>query len=305
MLTAAVVFGFALVVTYFRITNASETAVVVASPPTAVPTLAPSSVPPSSSPLPSPHRHRHHSPTPSDNAATDLTGDVAPTGNLPGWNVVYSQNFTGDSLPSGWGPYSGEPGGDPFGYWDPSNVSVSDGELHLRTTPNDDPNRSGTSSTGGVAFFGKPQTYGMYLVRMKGDYEPNLEISDVALLWPQDNSWPPEIDFYEDHGGVRNGFDATVHPGTNNDDCCVVHTQFSVDGTEWHTYGVAWTPDTITYTVDGTPIGSVNRGDIAAPGEWPSTNMILALQSDNLGPAQPAGSIETMTVKWVAEYAQG
>ena len=31
--------------------------------------------------------------------------------------------------------------------------------------------------------------------------------------------------------------------------------------------------------------------------------MNLALQSENLGPAQPSQSIETLTVAWVAEYA--
>ena len=112
------------------------------------------------------------------------SGVPVPTGNLPGWQLTYSQDFSGTSLPPGWGTYSGEPGGDSYGYWDPADVSVSNGELHLSTTPNDDPQSSNTASTGGASFYGNPQTYGMYLVRMKGDYEPGLQISDIALLWP-------------------------------------------------------------------------------------------------------------------------
>jgi beta-glucanase (GH16 family) len=237
-------------------------------------------------------------------SATDLSGGVAPTGNLPGWRLVYSQNFTGHSLPAGWGAYSGEPGGDPYGYWNPANVTVGNGGLHFGMKPNNDPLRSGAYSTGGVAFTGHPLTYGMYLVRMKGDYEPGLKISDIALLWPHGNAWPPEIDFYEDSGGTRSSFIATVHPGPNGDDCCTVIRYQRIDSTKWHTYGVAWTSTTIIYTIDGHPWGrAIKKGDISSPGKWPSINMDLALQSQNLGPAQPARPIETMTVKWVAEYA--
>jgi len=307
MLIGSVLLGFSLVVGYFVMTDAPRTVVLASqqAPPPVPPILPPSTVENLRPKRHIPSAPRRHSATPSDSAATDLTGDVAPTGNLPGWSLVYSQNFTGNSLPNGWGAYSGEPGGDSFGYWDPDNVTVSNGELHFGVTPNDDPMRSNTYSTGGVAFSGEAQTYGMYLVRMKGDYEPVLEISNIALLWPADNSWPPEIDFYEDGGGTRDSFKANLHPGADGDDCCIIHQPTSANGAAWHTYGVAWTPETITYTIDGKPWASVSRQDIAAPGEWPSTNMYLALQSQNLGPAQPAGRIETMTVEWVAEYARG
>jgi glycosyl hydrolase family 16 len=232
------------------------------------------------------------------------SGVPVPTGNLPGWQLTYSQDFSGTSLPPGWGAYSGEPGGDPYGYWDSANVSVSNGELHLSTTPNDDPQSSNTASTGGVAFSGNPQEYGMYLVRMRGDYEPGLQISDIALLWPADgNSWPPEMDFFEDEGGSRSGFTASLHPGPDGDDCCVVRNTLANAATQWHTYGIIWTPTSITYTIDGRAWGVVQSSQVSGPGEWPSIPMNLDLQSQNLGPAQPNGSIETMTVAWVAEYA--
>ena len=232
------------------------------------------------------------------------SGVAVPAGNLPGWQLTYSQDFSGTTLPPGWGAYSGEPGGDPYGYWDSANVSVSNGELHLRTTPNDDPQSSNTSSTGGVAFSGNPQEYGMYLVRMKGDYEPGLQISDIALLWPADgNTWPPEMDFFEDGGGSRSGFTASLHPGPDGDDCCVVRNTLANAATQWHTYGIIWTPSSITYTIDGRPWGVSQSSQVSGPGEWPSIPMNLDLQSQNLGSAQPNGSIETMTVAWVAEYA--
>jgi len=234
----------------------------------------------------------------------DPSGVPVPAGNLPGWRLTYSQDFGGSTMPTGWGAYTGEPGGDPYGYWDPANVSVSNGELHLRTTANDDPQMANASSTGGVGFYGNPQVYGMYLVRMKGDYEPGLQISNILLLWPTDNNvWPPEIDFYEDEGGSRNGFAAALHPGPDGDDCCVINNSFAVSATQWHTYGIMWTPTSITYTIDGRPAGVVQESQLSPPAQWPNIPMNLDLQSQNLGSAQPNGSVETMTVAWIAEYA--
>ena len=143
----------------------------------------------------------------------------------------------------------------------------------------------------------------MYLVRMKSDYEPGLQISNILLLWPADNNvWPPEIDFYEDAGGSRSSYTASLHPGPNGNDCCVVRRVLTNAATQWHTYGVMWTPSSITYTIDGKVWGSVQQSDVSDPGQWPNISMNLDLQSQNLGSDQPSGSIETMTVAWVAEY---
>jgi beta-glucanase (GH16 family) len=234
---------------------------------------------------------------PSAGSSLGAASTESPPGSTPGWQLVYSQDFSGSTLPPDWGAYKGQPGGDPYGQWDPADVVVSGGALHLLATPDG----SGGYSTGGVMFYGNPQTYGMYLVRMKGDYEPGLQISDVALLWPNSSVWPPEIDFYEDQGGTRASYLATVHPGPSGDNSDQVHDAVDSDGTQWHTYGVQWTPTSITFTIDGQPAGAaVLSSGLPA---WPNIPMNLALQSQNVGPAQPGQSIETMTVAWVAEYA--
>ena len=89
-----------------------------------------------------------------------------------------------------------------------------------------------------------------------------------------------------------------------NSSCCVVPspTQNS-DGTTWHTYGVQWTPTSMTYTIDGRVWASVSRGSLGSPDQWPTIPMNLTLQSQNQASAQPSGTIDTMTVAWVAEYA--
>jgi Glycosyl hydrolases family 16 len=251
--------------------------------------------------------HRHHvavKPAPSASASPVRTGGGASSGgdgtsppSVPGWQLTYSTDFPGNSLPSGWTAYNGEPGGDPDGNWDSSNATVSGGALHLLATP---------SAQAGVQFYGNPQTYGMYLVRMKGDYEPGLSINNLAILWPATQGvWPPEVDFYQDLGGTRQSFSASLHAGPDgNGDCCVIAspTQDS-NGTAWHTYGVQWTPDAMTYTIDGRVWASVSRSSLSPPAQWPDIPMILTLQSQNQDSAQPSGTIETMTVAWVAEYS--
>ena len=164
--------------------------------------------PAATSPSASPRHHaakpsvapRHHptvKATPSASGGTGGDGTSAP-GSVAGWRLTYSTDFPGNSLPDGWLAYNGQPGGDPYGNWQPSNVSVSGGALHLMAT---------SSAQGGVKFLGNPQTYGMYLVRMKGDYEPGLSINNLAILWPPRTVfWPPEVDFFEDLGGSRQYF---------------------------------------------------------------------------------------------------
>jgi hypothetical protein len=239
-------------------------------------------------------------------AATACSGSPAavhPAGPPPwptkvtGWRLTYGTDFPGDRLPSKWDAYNGEPGGDPYGNWVSSNVSVSGGELHLMATP---------SAQGGVQFYGNAQTYGMYLVRMKGDYEPGLAINNLAILWPaQQGVWPPEVDFYQDLGGTRQTFSASLHVGPDGDGDCCIYPSPTQDrnATAWHTYGVQWTPSTMTYTIDGRVWARVSRSSLSSRAQWPTIPMNLTLQSQNQASAQPHGTIETMTVAWVAEYA--
>ncbi|HTT53552.1 MAG TPA: glycoside hydrolase family 16 protein [Streptosporangiaceae bacterium] len=249
---------------------------------------------------PTPPSHRHHAGTAkkSGSSSTTKTGNTTEApGSMPGWRLVYTTDFPGNSLPSGWDAYTGQPGGDPYGSWNPANVSVGGGALHLLAT---------SSGQAGVAYYGNPQTYGMYLVRMKGDYEPGLSINNLAILWPSANGvWPPEVDFFQDLGGSRQSFSASLHAGPDgNGGCCVIASPTQDNnGTQWHTYGVEWTPTAITYTVDGRPWGSVQRSSLAPPAQWPTIPMNLTLQSQNQASAQPNGQTETMTVAWVAEYA--
>jgi beta-glucanase (GH16 family) len=212
---------------------------------------------------------------------------------LAGYTLSYETDFTGTALPAGWGAYSGKPGSDPGAQWGLAHAVVSNGMLQLNTYQ--DPAYGGEWVTGGVSQWGHSQTYGAYFVRSR---VTGAGPTNVELLWPVAPVWPPEIDFNET-GGATVGTSATVHwsaNGANNQDQRSDHT---VDMTQWHTWGVIWTPTSITYTLDGQVWGTVTVAS-----EIPNQPMVLDLQQQtwcSSGFACPT-SPQSMDIDWVAEY---
>ena len=202
-------------------------------------------------------------------------------------------DFTGTSLPAGWGAYSGQPGGDAGAQWGGvSHAVVSDGMLQLKTFQ--DPAYGDEWVTGGVCQCGRSQTYGAYFVRSR---VTGAGPTNVELLWPVAPVWPPEIDFNET-GGATVGTSATVHwgPGNQQDQ----RSDHTVDMTQWHTWGVIWTPTSITYTVDGVVFGTVTTclGD-PQPGHDARPPAADLVQLGLRLPHRP----QSMDIDWVAEYS--
>jgi len=117
----------------------------------------------------------------------------------------------------------------------------------------------------------------------------------VESLWPV-QGWPPEIDFSESFGNVDYSM-ATAHYGAAN---LQVHQTVNVDMTQWHTWGVIWTPVSITYTVDGNVWGGVTD-----PNAISNQAMTLDIQQQTWCSANWAcpTTPQNMQVDWVAEYA--
>ncbi len=225
-----------------------------------------------------------------DPSSTEPSGEAPPDPDaLPGYQQSYVTDFTGSSLPSGWGPFSGTPGSDPGTSWDPSHVVVSGGMLQLNAYQ--DPSYNNEWVTGGVCQCEVAQTYGAYFVRSK---LTGAGPTQVELLWPT-VGWPPEIDFDETYGAT-DGSMATLHYDSNNDQ---IQQTVSIDMTQWHTWGVIWTPTSVTYTVDGNVWGSVTVAS-----DIPSQPMTLDIQQQTWCSSSFAcpTSDESTDVDWVAEY---
>jgi hypothetical protein len=211
---------------------------------------------------------------------------------MSGYNQTYVTQFAGSALPSGWGTYEGQPGGDAGGQFDQAHVNVSGGLLNINTYQDSSFNNSWV--TGGTCLCGQPGlTYGAFFVRSRTT-GPGPTV--VELLWPDANVWPPEIDFNETNGGDTSTT-ATVHYSSANSQ---IARSLNIDETQWHTYGVIWTPTSITYTVDGNVWGTVTT-----PSAIPNIPMHLSLQSQtwcSSGWACPT-SPQSLQVDWVAEYS--
>ena len=225
-----------------------------------------------------------------------------PAGDITGWKQVFSDDFDGSSLDTvKWSAYSGQPGGDRAGWWAPSHVVVQGCAVSLKSY-RDPAAKAGVFVSGGIGMH-LSQTFGKYLVRMRVDQGDG--ISAIALLWPAQDLWPPEVDFYEDGGGARTGTSATLHCGReNHDDCRVQRSLTSFDFSRWHTLGVEWTSRKLVYTIDGTEWATVTGSAV------PSIPMWLAIQTQSLECSDYATCVNASTppevdmhVAWVVAYA--
>jgi beta-glucanase (GH16 family) len=209
---------------------------------------------------------------------------------LPGYELTYTNDFTGTTLPSGWDAFNGTPSGDPGAQWSSSQVVVSNGMLQLNTSQ--DPADNDEWVSGGLCQCGDPQTYGAFFVRSK---MTGIGPTQVELLWPV-AGWPPEVDFDETYGGDTMSM-ATLHYTSAN---LEVQNTINIDVTQWHTWGVIWSADSIIFTVDGNEWATIN-----SPSEIPDQAMTLDIQQQTFceaGWACPT-TPESTDVDWAAEYS--
>jgi hypothetical protein len=227
-------------------------------------------------------------------SSSEPSGIAPPTATaFAGYSQSYVNDFTGTSLPSGWDTYDGAPGGDAGAQWNSAHVSVGGGLLSLNTYQ--DPAFNNEWVAGGLCQCGLARTYGAYFVRSR---VTGAGPTNVELLWPT-QGWPPEIDFNET-SGVSTGTSATTIWAVSGSNRSQVQVTKSIDMTQWHTWGVIWTPTSVTYTVDGRVWGTVNSS-----AEVPHQPMTLDLQQQtwcSSGFACPTAPA-SMQIDWVAEYA--
>jgi beta-glucanase (GH16 family) len=217
------------------------------------------------------------------------------------WQRVFSDNFERGLDRSKWGRYSGQPGGDPGGWWEPSHVVVRKGILNLETYR--DTRYDGRWVSGGLSNArALKQTYGKYQVRMRVD--DGKGVAAILLLWPVRDHWPPEIDFAENGGTTRRrrSMTATLHYGAENH---LIQRRVLDDFTDWHTLGVEWTPRKLVYTLDGRPWARVRTRHV------PREPMELAMQAqagtcgDRYAPCPDSStpSRVDMQIDWVVIHA--
>ena len=122
------------------------------------------------------------------------------------------------------------------------------------------------------------QTYGYF--EMRAQLPTGQGIWPAFWLLPTDLSWPPEIDVMEVIGSRPNELNTTVHYGNELSKGFVTTVSGMTNG--YHTYGVDWQKDYITWFFDGaqvaktaTPAGldkpMYMLANLAVGGSWPGS----------------------------------
>jgi beta-glucanase (GH16 family) len=182
--------------------------------------------------------------------------------------------------------------------------SVSNGVLDITASPGSNPlglaYNSGVISTQGDF----TQTYGYFEMR--------AELPQGAGMWPgfwllsADQVWPPEIDALEAFGapnahgeGGANQMHYAVHalnPQQNDGGWATIPGNIY---TAYHTYGVDWEADFITYYVDGQQVGRVTT-----PAEAHKPMFLLAnLAVGGTWPGLATGETGQMQIDYIRAYS--
>ena len=177
-------------------------------------------------------------------------GQAAPP---PTRQLVAEEDFNGSGLnTANWVPYD-ELSSNGISHWNPKELTVSDGELHIHSHGKDPTGAANYSGALAWTLGAGNQTYGVWAVRAR--FDPGTGYGPAILLWPQSNSWPHdgEIDLVESVQPTRDTALASVHwgdtpPGQRESG------KLLGDFTRWHVYTVDWEPTYVSIAVDGTVV---------------------------------------------------
>lgn len=170
---------------------------------------------------------------------------------LPGWRLVWAEEFTGTSVD--WTKWNAENVAWPYNaelqFYLPQQASVSGSVLNILGERRNHGGRAYVSARINTA--GKfVQQYGRFEARMR--VPAGQGFWPAFWLLPASGAWPPEIDIMEHIGGVPNRIYLTHHWGTV--------TNVMSNGTQYHgpdftlayhNFAVEWNPARVDWFIDG------------------------------------------------------
>lgn len=230
-------------------------------------------------------------------------GSTPPPPPPAGWTQTFFDDFTAPVDGNVWNVYTGGRSGASNSQWGGASHTYSSGGF-LNMVASKDAAFGNEWVAAGISHKAS-QLYGKYEVRAR---IPNATGVAFAFgLWPVRNVWPPEIDFTEDNGAnPRTEVYGTLHYGPNGVDN-QVGVQAAVDLTQWHTWGVEWSPGKLVFTVDGNAWGTINNSNVTA--EAMSLFMQVEPWQQGISPASTwehtvtsSTPPTTLQVDWVREY---
>ena len=129
-----------------------------------------------------------------------------------------------------------------------------------------------------------------------GTAEARIKLTVGSGLWPAwwilgNGKWPDtgEVDVME-YVGEKDWASAAVHgPGYSGETPFVGRKSFSKnnDATQWHIYGVDWTPDSLIFKYDNTIVYTVSKQMVEKYGSWSFDNDKFLILNYAIGGAYP------------------
>ena len=231
--------------------------------------------------------------------AASAPTSTMPVGDLPGWHSVLAEDFnTNAPLGSFVNTYSNTVGAYPAGWKDTSKNGTYNPEKTLSVS-------NGVMDTWlhseGGQFLVNAATpklptmlYGRFAMRMKADQVPGYKIA--PLLWPDSDSWNDgEIDFPEGDLNGSNFSAFTHHAGAPQTQDWL---SAGVNGDNWHTYEIAWSPGQVQYFVDGALKGTHTVAIPTKPMHW-----VLQFETQIGGGAPSASASGHVSIDWIKAYS--
>lgn len=248
--------------------------------------------------------------TGSDSPGTYLPAPTSTGSGQQNWKLVWQDNFTGTGLPDKWNFWvSGNGFGDHALQWFSDNNATLTG-------------RGGLVITAEKGGFGHTCWYGpceytsaeiaTSFAQKYGRFEARIKLPSGKGLWPafwmvplltkENPVLPGEIDIIEVNNQNPNEVSGYVHDGPifNHKAEKLLATPPS---SQFHVYGVDWTPTGITWTLDGKPYGHITAFE-----NWPFNRpfiMLLDLAVGGTWPGSPTAETvfpAKMQVSWVRVY---
>lgn len=231
--------------------------------------------------------------------ALPITGlSVMPLGDLPGWKQTFTEDFSlplpEGSFPGGYGTkwlsYDGFTDTSKNGDYAQKIISAHEGVLDLSLR-----------SVGGRPLGAAPvplvhgawggQRYGRFSVRMRADALAGYGAG--MLLWSDANNWNDgEIDFPESAlTQTANG--ANHCPGNPSTNCYTLKSNAIYP--DWHTYTIDWTPNLLSFEIDGAVVGSTATNIPTAAMHW-----VMQFGTNGIPAANTAGHV---FIDWATIYS--
>jgi len=258
--------------------------------------------------------------TTSRTASNSTCQGTSPLGLSGGWNCTFDDEFNGTTLNTSlWVPQltarSGYVAGPDCYVNDPSTISVSGGYLNLSVrkvapftcVPGYTSDYvAGMVSTSGLFH----QTYGAFEVSAKLPPSTVSGLQETFWLYPQTltyGKWPNsgEIDFAEFYSQYS-GYDIPyIHYAQSSSDPNVTAHDCTIDQNSFNTYGVDWTPTSITILYNGTTCLVDHPTTGSQPFDQPffiALTQALGIGTNAASPSTPV-STATTQVDWVRAWS--